>query len=339
MCFLLSSNEFPPVKLTFSCCSPTKTISPMSTAIKPQKTLHGTLFVWLYVGTYVNGFTVMFVDDSNFIFFARYDQMELLQNQITTDMKNVCEYLETNSLVINADKTKMITLSSSRKTSLLDNFSFQINGFDVKGSNVLKCLGFTLDRNLTWKEHIGKVSKICFMRIRALYTIKNYLTRDQVKLISQAYVLSVCNYMIVIYGSANNKNLSVIIRVVRSVARLVLRLRKYDKVSRRLYEDLEWLLPLDMCAYKTLCTLFLLYKNKEVELFSNCFKKSNSERRNDDFIFSTRPIKEVGKKVFQFRAVALWNRLPNNIKEIESVILFKRMLKAWMIRNFLNKLL
>ncbi len=309
----------------------------------PAGSILGGILFALYINdlptVVVNGFTVMFVDDSNFIFFARYDQIELLQNQITTDMNHVCEYLSTNSLVINADKTKMITLSSSRKASLLDNLYFQINGFDVKGSSSLKCLGFNLDRNLTWKDHIGKVSKICFLRIRALYTIKSYLTGEQVKLISQAYVLSVCNYMISIYGSANNKHLFLIKRVVRSLARLVLGLRKYDKVSQKLYEDLEWLLPWDMCAYKTLCNLFILHKNRDVELFNDCFKKCISERRKNDFVCLVRPTKEVGKKVFEFRAVSLWNRLPNDIKEIETVILFKIRVKAWLIKNCLNKLL
>jgi hypothetical protein len=309
----------------------------------PAGSILGGILFALYVNdlpTVVkNGFTVMFVDDSNFIFFARYDQLEILQNQITTDMSHVCEYLDTNSLVINADKTKMITLSSSRKTSLLDNFSFEINGFSVKGSSSLKCLGFTLDRNMTWREHIGKLSKICFMRIRALYTIKNYLTSDQIKLISQAYVLSVCNYMVSIYGSANNIHLYLITRVVRSLARLVLGLRKYDRISRKLCEDLEWLLPLDMCAYKTLCNLFILYKNKNVELFKDCFRKCISERRKYDFVCSNKPVNEIGKKVFEFRAVSLWNRLPNDIKSIETITLFKKKLKVWLIRNFLNNLL
>ncbi len=196
-----------------------------------------------------------------------------------------------------------------------------------------------MDRNLTWKDHIGKVSKICFLRLRTLYTVKSYLAGKQVKLIGQAYILSVCNYTISIYGSANNKHLFLIKRVVRSLARLVLGLRKYDKVSQKLYEDIEWLLPWDMCAYKTLCNLFILYRNKDVELFNDCFKRCNSERRRNDFVCTNYLTKEIGKKVFEFRAVALWNMLPNNIKEVETVILFKIRVNAWLIRNCLNKLL
>lgn len=308
----------------------------------PAGSILGGILFSLYVNdlpsSVENGYTVMFVDDSNFIYFGNLRIQDTLQQQINEDMKRVCEYMNENSLVINADKTKMITLSSSRQVRLLEGFSFDINGFSITGSESLKCLGLVFDKTLSWKYHIEKVSKCCFIRIRALYTIRKYLTLEQLTSIGQSYVLSICNYMVSVYGTTKNIFLKVISKVTRRLARLVLQVKKFDPVAKRMYDELEWLLPVDLCNFKTLCTTFMLYKNRSVELFKDYFYGSSLSRRKYDLCYTFYPKKETGKRAFHYRSIYLWNELPNEIKSVESYNVFKKRVKSWLLRKYLDKI-
>ncbi len=277
------------------------------------------------------GTTVMFVDDSNFVFCGRYDKLTETQDLINSEMVKVVEYFNENSLVINSDKTKMLTLSTGRKVSKLDAFSFNIQGFTVLNETKLKCLGLTLDRSLSWRSHIDNISKLCYIRIRAIYTIRDYLVLDQLKFICQSYVYSMVNYMISVYGMTCSTHLKLITKIVRTLARLVLQVKKFDPVAQRMYNELEWLLPTELCEYKSLCLMYKIIDNPDKTFFSDYFKKAVSFRRVNDYAFSLKVGTNVGKSSFEARMVTLWNKLPSDLKCAASYNIFKIKLKLLML--------
>lgn len=284
----------------------------------------------------LNGTTVMFVDDSNFVFCGKHNDLKSTENVINDDMARVVRYFESNSLVINSDKTKMLTISSSRKASSLDEFTFEIAGFKVHNGDKLKCLGLTLDRKMNWTCQIENASKVCFIRLRALYLIRDFFTKDQLKVLCQSFILSIVNYMIVVYGVAKKVNMKILIGVVRTLARLVLRIRKYDPVSQMIVNDLEWLLPIELCEYKTLCLMYKICNNEERSFFTDYFVRTSSQRRPYDYACKLTPKNDIGKNSFEFRAVFLWNRLPVEVKQCESLKQFKKKAKEFLLKRCLE---
>lgn len=284
----------------------------------------------------INGTTIMFVDDSNFIFCGSPATLKNIEFVINEDMKSVCKYFGENELIINSDKTKMITLSSNRKREFLTEFSFEIDGHIIKNSQYLKCLGITFDNTLSWSHHVGAVAKTCYIRIRALYTIRQYLSSHQLQQLCQCFVLSIVNYMIHVYGVATDTVLNCVNKVVRTLARLVLNVKKFDPIAEKMYSELNWLLPVDACAYKSICNVFKLGKINNTDYFSEYFRKTGSERR-DDFVSHFRPRNEIGRKVFQHRAMTLWNELPSEVKKIDSYNVFRNKVKQHIISKFSEK--
>ncbi|ODM86526.1 putative RNA-directed DNA polymerase from transposon BS, partial [Orchesella cincta] len=250
----------------------------------PAGSILGPILFALYVNdlpdSVKSGITVMFVDDSNLVFGGHPSKLGELELKINADMRNVCSFLEESSLVINSDKTKMLTVSSSRRCSLLDNFCFDLNGFKVENSSTLKCLGITLDRKLNFRTHMDNVARLCYARMRALYTIRAYLNEDQLRILSQSLVYSMINYMVVVYGVTSAVHLKVLKRVVRTLARLVFSLRKYDKVSKKMYEELEWLVPQELCQFNSLCVMFKLSKETKVDAFNEYFVEKPTHGRD-----------------------------------------------------------
>lgn len=103
-------------------------------------------------------------------------------------------------------------------------FSFLIGGFQVANGNVSKCLGLIMDRKINWRLHIDHVSKICYMQIRALYTIRDLFGKEQLRLLCMSFVYSVMSYMMPVYGVAKNIHLQLISKIIKTLSRMILML-------------------------------------------------------------------------------------------------------------------
>ena len=71
--------------------------------------------------------------------------------------KKVCDELE---LTINAAKTEFIIFKSPAK-KLPVNLTINLNGILIEPAHTVKLLGVTLDRHLTFKDHINQVTQTC----------------------------------------------------------------------------------------------------------------------------------------------------------------------------------
>ncbi|ODM89461.1 putative RNA-directed DNA polymerase from transposon X-element [Orchesella cincta] len=212
----------------------------------------------------INGVTIIFVDDSNFLFFGTLKDLKALGDMITADMLNVCNYFQSKGLTVNSDKTEMITLSSARKVSKLDSFTIVVNQVCIENSKTMKCLGLTFDRSLTWSKYIENVSKVCYIRIRALYKIRNCFNQSQLKMLGQSLVLSIMSYMIVVVGTTCDKYLKALDKIVRTLGRMILRVRKFDPVAERIRVDLKLMFPKELFVYRSLCTFYRLCNGNTV---------------------------------------------------------------------------
>lgn len=288
-----------------------------------------------------DGRVIMFMDDSNIIFVGSSMDLDNLRSRIEADMTKVTKYFMDNLLTINKDKTKMITISTSRKLGILNNFSFMFEGTEIKGSETLKCLGLTFDRQMSWRNHIDNCAKICYIRIRALYKIRDMFTIEQLRTLGNALVLSVLNYMLVVTGATNYKYIKIMDKVVRALGRLILRVRKYDSIAEKIKIDLEWMFTSELYQYRILCNMFKICKLDNVPIFKNCFKLTVSHHDHNTrgickYAYTYNPKLEFGKRVFEYKGVQLWNKLPEKIRTIQSYSIFKKELCNLMCQSKSN---
>ena len=67
-------------------------------------------------------------------------------------------------------------------------------------------------------------------------------------------------------------------------------------------------------------------KNKQVHQYNT--------RQKDDLHSVKINTKSYGEKTILFQGRDCWNKLPNNLKEVTSVVLFKRKLKQHILDNY-----
>ena len=108
----------------------------------------------------------LFADDSTAFTIANTVD-DAISNMITT-AENISEYSHRNSLTIHPEKCKLMVLSKERTFGPRQ--TIKINGKYIDTVENYKCLGITLDNNLSYEAHISNICKFFFQRKSRNYT-------------------------------------------------------------------------------------------------------------------------------------------------------------------------
>ena len=285
----------------------------------------------------------IYVDDTNLLFYGSLDDLDSFMLKINNEMRNVCAWVDSNSLILNDNKTKLLLISSKIKLSKINNFKIEVNNCIIEACSELKCLGLIIDSTLSWEGQINKCLSACYLRIYSLFKLKDCIPKTQLIIVAQAVVLSLMNYMYCIWGDMNKKSSQSIEKMIRTLARLVLGKKKYDRILNLMTSELQWLLPQFLYIFKIACLVFKLHNCKSVEYFNDYFIFNNavhsypttsSNKFNVNFHING----NFGFSTFHFKAIMIWNGLPNNIKEIKSYVTFKNTLKQYLLTKQINDL-
>ena len=151
--------------------------------------------------------------------------------------------------------------SASRLQSLKGDTSITVVGEAVKLSHSIKCLGVTIDENLTFDKHVRNGCKASHYHIRGLRHIRADLSKDTDCTVASAIVgsrLDDCKALLVGISEANLYKLQ---RVQNTQARVIMGTRRPDHISSVL-ADLHWIPVSARITYKIAT---LVYRIREVK--------------------------------------------------------------------------
>ena len=111
-------------------------------------------------------------------------------NTAITGLQNcileVIKWMTSNALNINKEKTEYIIFNSTNIPST--SYTLQIGDNSIPMSGQVKILGVTLDSTMTLDGQIAETCRSSYMLIRRINTIRQYLTNDAVKTVTQSLV-------------------------------------------------------------------------------------------------------------------------------------------------------
>ena len=172
-----------------------------------------------------------------------------------------------------------------------------------------------------------------------MYTIRSYFSKESLKKVGSAIVLSVVSYMAAVWGTACNKDLIIVEKVIRSLGRLVLGKRKYDPIAEEIRTDLKWMFPNELSEFKVLCIMNNIVKDNQVPFFTNYFAKVCDQhvhytRGASDKLKSTvDPKTNFGLQTFNYRGAKLWNEMSKELRNEPCVKSFKYKLKQELLKR------
>ena len=201
-------------------------------------------------------------------------------------------------------------------------------------------MGVTLDNHLTFDSHITKVVSSCMSKLCQINRVKSSFDHKTLLLIISSLVMSKLLYGSSEWANTSGKNIEKLQKVQNFAGRIVCNIQKYDHVSPAM-RQLNWLPIKQQLVYKDtvmaykclnklappyLCDKFV----KRSELYS---RQTRNNNQLDIPLFRT----ASGQRTFYYRAVKIWNSLENELREIQSIRLFKRKLKTYLLDSLLLK--
>ena len=199
-----------------------------------------------------------------------------------------------------------------------------------------------VDNKLTLKDHILHTVKVCNYHIRNIAFIRKYLNEDALKTAICNHVLSRLDYCNSLYYGLPNYLLRKLQNIQNKAARITKGLRSRDRITPALIE-LHWLPVKARIEYKMLLLVFKALRYNEPKYLKNhlnpltlntgvTVRHANDKHR----LFEPRTNCKLGERSFKYSAPRLYNRLPNEIKNIQDVKNFKRNLKTFLFSKSYN---
>ena len=179
----------------------------------------------------------------------------------------VADWMRSNRLQLNADKTDDMWCASARRASSLPSSPVTIAGSDVLPASTVRKLGVLVDSDLGAASHVRLVVSRCFAALRQLRQLRRYVSDDCFRSLVVALVHSRLDYGNFILVGSPAYRLHCVQSVLNAAARLTLRLGRFDHVTDAL-ATLHWLrvperldFKLAVQSYRVLLGMALEYMN------------------------------------------------------------------------------
>ncbi|GFW84566.1 probable RNA-directed DNA polymerase from transposon BS [Trichonephila clavipes] len=229
----------------------------------PQGSLLGPLLFNIYINdipTHPQTSTNIYADDT--VTLATYKNHNTITIALNNHLKLLETFFDTWKIKINVDKT-IAVLFTNRKTQPTPPTLYSTQ---LQWSQSTKYLGLTLDKKLTWKQHIIQTRDKFRRAQRAIFPLigrNSELNLYNKLLLYTAVLRPILTYGSPVWGYAANSNIKILEVAQNSFIRNIVKANRYARNSK-IYEDIK-IIP------------FKAYIQKLAISFFNSLPNSNNE--------------------------------------------------------------
>jgi hypothetical protein len=141
-----------------------------------------------------------YADDAVLMIDCAPGDVDAKKRDMAIDFGNISCWAAANLMKLNPEKTKYILFSSHYYSSALAKSYIRLEGEDIVATDSLKLLGVVFDRHLTFRKHIGHVSRSVTGFLRTLSANRRRLPRKVKAMLVNAYVVSRLSYCLPVFG-------------------------------------------------------------------------------------------------------------------------------------------
>ena len=282
-------------------------------------------------------------DGSVYTSFMLQNQNEVQNAIIKLELclSDVYSWMTANMLKMNDDKTEVILFAPKKLLSGINEISIRVNSEIVHPKSEVESLGVMLDATLNMKKQIISVTKSCYYNLRNISKIRKYLTQEAAKSLVNSTVISKLDYCNSLLSGIPKYLVKKLQRVQNYAARLVKKSGRRGSITRQL-KDLHWLPVLERIQFKVLLVVYKSLNGLAPMYLRNLLDYYNPGRTlrssNRHLLIERRFSSKFGSRSFTCIAPRMWNKLPLDIRNAESVPLFKTKLKTYFFNKVFTEL-
>jgi hypothetical protein len=242
-------------------------------------------------------------------------------------MDALVTWMSSNRLRLNPSKTQFIWLGTRQQLAKINLGGLAAEFPQFTFSTSVRDLGVTLDQELTFACHISQLCRSCYYQLRQLRVVSRSLTHDATATLVHSFVITRIDYCSSLYIGLPAGRIGCLERVLRSAARLVGRISKFDHVSAYMRDVLHWLpLPLRI-AYRVFalvwCSLLCLAPVYHRELCRSTQdvqgRRSLRSSAQGELLIPYARTSIRQRRAFSVAGPAVWNGLPPHLRLLPRV--------------------
>ena len=305
----------------------------------PQGSILGPILFMIFVNDMAdmteNCIVLQYADDTQFILSGDVNNIDDLLHRAENSLALAKNYFTRNGLLINTGKTQCIFIGTRQNISRIpDGITIRVGEDIIVPSKQVKNLGLNFDCYMTFDTHINEICKKVIGTLLYINKIKHNFNKETRGVIVEALALSHSNYCCKIWGASSKHHLNRIQKLLNFAAKVVDgKARKYDHVSPIL-KELEWL-NIEQKYFFEICVFIfkILHNILPSWLYAlptvSQMNTVTTRQRNDLFVprFNT----DLGSRAVNVRGPSVWNTLPSFIKDLDSLNVFKKRLKMYIL--------
>ncbi len=216
-----------------------------------------------------------YADETQLYISTKPDETSKL-SKLTVCVKNIKDWMTSNFLLLNSDKTEILLIGPKNSTQNLLDYNLQLDGCNVTSSTVTN-LGVILDSNLSFENHISNVTKTAFFHLRNISKLRNMLSVSDTEKLVHAFMTSRLDYCNALLGACPASSINKLQIVQNAAARVLTRSRKYDHITPIL-QSLHWLPIKFRISYKILLLAYKALNDLSPAYLTNLLSRYNPTR-------------------------------------------------------------
>ncbi len=293
----------------------------------PQGSVLGPLLFNIYLND-----LFMFVKDTQICnyaddttIYASANNIESVIKTLESDALKITKWFPNNCMKLNEDKCHLMVFGDKS-----NNVSINIGSVTINESTEEKLLGVIFDKKLSFKQQVKSLCKKAGQKLHALSRISHFLDTEQLKRIMKAFILSQFNYCPLVWMFCDRTLNNKINHIHERALRITYKDMRSDFDTMLLRDNsvplhIRNLQLLMTEVFKTKLSLnpsFMkdIFVEKQVSYgLRGCHNLSLPQARTTCY----------GLETISFLGCRLWQALPNDLKQSDTLSSFKRKIKTW----------
>ena len=290
-----------------------------------QGTIVGPLIFLLYINDIVNSLPNvhinMYADDC--ILYSTGNTWNQVHIHLQAGLDGFDDWCRHNNMVLNISKSKCLLIASRNKLSNVNyDVKLGIRNTTLEFVKKFSDLGVYLDSEMTLQSLISHVKKIVTSKVKTLSRIRKYITTKCAISIYKQTILPLFDYAGFLLISCNKKDRGDLQVIQNNCLRICYNVRLLDRLSLLEIHHEANLVSLEQRRHiQLLCLMYIYKKFVNVERIFARNTRQGCNFRVDNY--------QSGKYKSSpyFKETILWDRLPDTVISLETLLEFKKEIK------------
>ena len=275
-------------------------------------------------------FCDFYADDATF--HTHSDNTDTIEKCLQTDGNIAKHWGKGNKMHIHYVKTTCMIAGTKPKLQDKPQLNLKIDGHSIANVSKQKLLGLLKDNTLSWSAHIDNLCSSLSSKISLLRQLAYYVSVDVLKKFYQGYILPLIDYGSITWSGTTGANLERILKLQKRAARIILQ-TVYSTPSSSMFAELGWQPINKRLAYNKAVFTYKALNGQTPQYITDLLEPV-AETRDRHLRSSTngtlavpRSTTTVYDRSFSVSAPSLWNSLPVDLRNSQSLGGFKNRLR------------